>query len=146
MHDLITLIVPSLASGLITAVGAYIAIVWKLSKRVDQLEMRQTSLEANLHQQDKWIKATTDDIRNQIIKMSEKSSKDLADVLTAIHLMEEHINGFKLTCAETRGRVVTCSAFAEFTRDQQEKWDQMNRMWGRLEEVMRMRDIPPTKK
>ena len=125
MSSVFEIISGSLASGLLTGVGAYVAVVWKLSSRVTILEQKVDTLSGQIHKIDA-LDAEVGRFQTAIITKLDEVKQHLSD----------HIGEVKTTCAARTGTYMPREKFDIYAREEDARWQEFNRMMGRLEVLL----------
>ncbi len=149
--DLIQVGITTLASGGIAAITAYVTIVWRLSHRVSQLEEKvnevvKTAAELKEGQKSgdqtvreefekelKHLKTDVMDARDSLKESAAAMDEAKKEILISVSALSTELSNFKIACAENRAKQVTEKRWAEYTREQAAKWEDFNRILGKLE-------------
>lgn len=151
MANLAETIATTLTSGFLTAVGAYSAIVWKLTKRVTVLEQKIGELDSKakaLKESDDELEEKQTQLRievsEQLLEIKEEMSKQLVDSshrilqrLDEIHTkLGEDMGDFRTNCSERTSRYLPRATFEQYAKEEERRWQEFYRAVGKLEAVI----------
>lgn len=149
--DLLQVGITTLASGGMAAVAAYVAVVWRLSSRVSRLEETLNTVAQKAEDLKLEQKAVKEAVREEFnkeighLKEDVKTAGDTLkestaaleeakkELLISVSSLSTDMSNFKVSCAENRARLVSEKRWAEYTREQASKWEDFNRILGKLE-------------
>jgi chromosome segregation ATPase len=151
MADITETIVTTLTSGVLTAVGAYSAIVWKLTKRVTILEERIEALDKKtdeLKQSEEELEEKHNnlrvDVNTQLSQLKEEMTEQLSStshkILTRLDTIQtklsEDLGDFRTTCADRTSRYIGRASFEQYVKEEERRWQEFYRAVGKLEAVI----------
>lgn len=145
-HDLVTIVMAALPTGVVTAVGSYLSIVWKLTSRVDRMEESIRAVEERHSKLVEDYKRERRELLEALSDLSDRMTVSNKEVLGNIGLVHKELMGFKLTCSANRAKTVPKKDFNDFTGEQENKWSEFYRLVGRLEGAMNRMSSPPPKR
>jgi len=151
MPDLAETIITTLTSGVLTAVGAYSAVVWKLTRRVvileekigaldkkteelrkagDALEDRHNDLRVELTQEVATLK---EELTAQLVESSHNILKRLDEISTKL---SEDMGDFRTRCSDRTSRYLSKGSFEQYTKEEERRWQEFYKAIGKLEVVI----------
>ena len=138
--ELIYQILPVVAASLLSSITTFIAVVWKLGNRVTALESELKALQDDVQQ----ITKSHEKFQTDIVARLEEIHKNIDVSFDRIHTEMAAVTGkikedqtkFSVTCAENRSKVVSTSTFSKFAEKEQERWDKLHQLVGKLEGVV----------
>ena len=132
MSSTLEIIAATLGSGVLTGVGAYIAVVWRLSSRVAVLEQEVKGIYNRLCK----IDAVDKDLNMFSTRVVEKIEE-------VKHHVTEQVGDFRTTCAARSSSYMPREEFTAFAEKEDEKWQEFYRLMGQLE--VRLADAFPSR-
>jgi outer membrane murein-binding lipoprotein Lpp len=151
MSNITETIITTLTSGALTAVGAYTAIVWKLSRRVAVLEEKVEALDKKTEAVRVEEEALEDkfgdlrvDVTSQLSDMKEDMAKRLSDLsynimqkLDAVQTkLTEDLSDFRSNCAARTGRYASRVSLEQYVKEEERRWQEFYRAVGKLEALL----------
>ena len=148
MPNIIETIATTLGSGLLTAVGAYSAVVWKLTKRVVLLEEKFKQLDDKtdeLQKSHEDLEKRFGDMRVEFaqelalvkeemtVQISDSSQRILKRIDELFTKLSEDMGDFRTTCSSRTSRYLSRTSFEQYTKEEERRWQEFYRVVGKLE-------------
>jgi len=138
--DLVYQILPVVAASFLSSATTFIAVVWKLGNRVTALEAQVQALQedvkhinSNHEKLQASINGRLEEIESHMDSYFDRIHTEMA---TAIGKISDDHSKFVVKYAENRSKVVTTATFGKFAEKEQERWDKLHQLVGKLEGVV----------
>jgi len=151
MSTILETLATTVLSGALTAGGAYIAIIWKLNRRVAVLETKVTQLDKTIDE----LKDSDDRLTAGQSALKTSVQTELSDLKEAIHTqisnlfrelftklevssskLTEDLADAKMTFSERSGQCVSKQSFDQYTQEEEHRWQEFYKAVGKLEAVL----------
>ncbi len=113
-----TILVSTLATGGLTAVGALISLVWRLSTKVGAVETRQTAMEGAMTSFGHTLTEIANVQKSMLEQITETNRVSTQRIHEVEMQLERSMSDMRTACATNRSGMVTNNSFADYQKEQ----------------------------